>query len=157
MTNQIYVGLALSAHNDGVMNRSTFDNITLTSPTPSQLLVTQPANTTAGSPFALDVTAEDQFGNTFSSFNGIVTLGLSSNPGDDVLVGPLSVHASGGTAQFNGLTLDLAATGYTIQAIERRSLEHNDGRRSTSCRLRPQRWCSPIHCRRASPPEAQLT
>src|SRR5262249_33762963 len=56
MTSQIYVGLALSAHNDGVINRSTFENVTLSSSAPSQLAVTQPSTTTAGSPFAIDVT-----------------------------------------------------------------------------------------------------
>ena len=117
MTNQIYVGLALSAHNDGVMNRSTFDNVTLSSPTASQLLVTQPTTTTAGSPFELDVSALDQFGNASTSFDGIVTIGLKSNPGGDILGGSQSVQATGGTAHFTGLTLDTAGSGYTIEAM----------------------------------------
>ena len=113
MTNQIYVGLALSAHDDGVMNRSTFGNVSLTSPAPSQLVVTQPASTTAGSPFALNVMAEDQFGNIATQFNASVGVALKTNTGNS-LAGTLSMNATSGVADFSDLVLDTAAKGYTI-------------------------------------------
>ena len=79
-------------------------------------MVTQqpPASVTAGSPFGLTVEAEDSSGNLDSSFNGTVTVALANNPGGATLGGTLSVTASNGVATFSGLTLNKAASGYTL-------------------------------------------
>ena len=74
-----------------------------------------PASVTAGSPFGLTVQAEDSSGNLDSSFNGTVTVALASNPGGATLGGTLTVTASGGVATFSGLTLNKAASGYTLE------------------------------------------
>ncbi len=83
----------------------------------SQLVVTQqpPASVTAGSPFGLTVEAEDTSGDLLSSFNGTVTVALASNPGGASLGGTLTATASGGVATFSGLTLNKAASGYTLE------------------------------------------
>ena len=81
-------------------------------------MVTQqpPASVTAGTPFGLTVQAEDSSGNPITSFNGTVTVALASNPGGAMLGGTLTVTASGGVATFSGLTLNKAASGYTLVA-----------------------------------------
>jgi streptogramin lyase len=82
----------------------------------SQLVVTTqpPASVTAGSGFGLTVQAEDSSGTLISSFNGSVTVALGNNPGGATLGGTLTVQASGGVANFAGLTLNKAASGYTL-------------------------------------------
>jgi len=82
----------------------------------SQLVVTQqpPASVTAGSPFGLTVQAEDNSGNVVSSFNGTVTVALANNPAGATLGGTVTVTASNGVATFSGLTLNKAASGYTL-------------------------------------------
>ena len=85
---------------------------------PTQLIVTQqpPAILTAGSPFGLTVEDVDSSGNPVTSFSGTVTVGLINPPGGGTLGGTLSVTASNGVATFSGLTLDTAASGYTLLA-----------------------------------------
>ena len=82
------------------------------------LAVTQqpPSSVIAGIGFGLTVQAEDSSGNLITSFNGTVTLALASNPGGAALGGTLTVTASGGVATFSGLTLNKAASGYTLVA-----------------------------------------
>ena len=82
----------------------------------SQLVVTTrpPNSVTAGGGFGLTVTAEDSSGNPISSFNGTVTVALGSNPGAATLGGTLTTTASNGVATFSGLTLNKAASSYTL-------------------------------------------
>jgi len=84
--------------------------------TTSQLVVTTqpPASVTAGSPFALTVTAENSSGAPITTFDGTVTVALASNPGGATLGGTLTATASNGVATFSGLTLTTAASGYTL-------------------------------------------
>jgi hypothetical protein len=83
----------------------------------SQLIVSTlpPASVTAGSPFGLAITAEDAQGNPASNFTGSVTLALANNPGTSTLGGTLSTTASSGVATFSALTLNMAASGYTLE------------------------------------------
>jgi len=74
-----------------------------------------PASVTAGSLFGLTVDAENSSGNLLSSFDGTVTAAMASNPGGATLGGTLSVTASNGVATFSGLTMNKAASGYTLQ------------------------------------------
>jgi hypothetical protein len=73
-----------------------------------------PGSVTAGAAFGLTVTAEDKSGNVLTSFNGTVTVELDNNSGGATLGGTLSVTAQSGVASFSDLTLDKAATGYTL-------------------------------------------
>ena len=79
-------------------------------------MVTQqpPASVTAGSPFGLTVDAENSSGNPITSFNGTVTVALANNPGGATLGGTLTATASNGVATFSGLSLNKAASGYTL-------------------------------------------
>jgi hypothetical protein len=73
-----------------------------------------PSGVTAGSGFGFTVTAEDKSGNVLSSFNGTVTVALANNPSGATLGGPLTATAQSGVASFSGLTLNKAASGYTL-------------------------------------------
>ncbi len=83
---------------------------------PTQFVVMQPppTNLTAGAPFGLTVEDLDSSGSLVSSFDGTVTVSLFNPPGGASLGGTLSVAASNGVATFSGLTLDTAASGYTL-------------------------------------------
>lgn len=78
--------------------------------------VTQPTNTTAGTPMRVQVSAVDSSGAVVSVFNGRVTLALAANPGGDDLHGTVTVTAVQGTATFTEVTVDRAAGGYTLSA-----------------------------------------
>jgi len=79
--------------------------VTVTEPTEpphmSSFAVSAPSSVTAGSSFNVVVTAKDQFGNTFSSYSGTVT--LTSGDSQAVLPGPLAI--SGGSGTFTGVVL----------------------------------------------------
>ncbi len=71
-----------------------------------------PSSLTAGTPFSIQVDAEDQYGNVATGFNGSMTAVLSGNA---TLSGTATVQATDGVADFSGLAVDQVGTGYTIQ------------------------------------------
>ena len=79
----------------------------------------QPSNATAGAAISptVAVIAQDQFGNTATSFAGLVTLAITSGTGtpDAVLSGKTATAASG-AAIFPALSIDKAGAGYTLSA-----------------------------------------
>jgi hypothetical protein len=97
----------------GVATTSAF---TVTPLAASQVVVTQqpPASVTAGAGFSLDAAIEDMYGNVITSANNMVSVSLASNPGGSTLGGTLSLAATNGVADFSGLILTKAASGYTL-------------------------------------------
>jgi hypothetical protein len=83
------------------------DHLVVTAQPPSQV--------TAGAPFTLTVKVEDAGGKVDASYSGGVTIALLSNPGNSTLGGTLTLTPQSGVATFTGLTLNIAAHGYTIQ------------------------------------------
>ena len=91
--------------------------VTVTTATAAQLVATtEPSSLTAGSPFTVEISAEDPFGNIDYNYSGSVTLALLNNPGGGTLGGTLTATAVSGTATFSGLTLANPGSGYTLQA-----------------------------------------
>ncbi len=100
-----------------------FTDVGLTSPPPrtitivpgpaTHLVITTPppSTLTTGQTFTVGVTAEDQFNNVASSFDGIVTISLAGVSGF-----PTSVQAKDGVATFAGLSIDTPMQGGWIQA-----------------------------------------
>ena len=90
----------------------------ITAGSATQLVVSaQPANGTAGVVMApIGVTAEDGFGNIATAFTDPVILALNANPGGSTLGGTLPVAAVSGVATFGDISLNKAATGYTLNA-----------------------------------------
>ena len=75
------------------------------------------STTTAGTAIAaVQVAAQDVFGNLYPSFTGTVTVALGANPGGATLSGTTAVAAVAGVATFSGLSLDKSGAGYTLVA-----------------------------------------
>ncbi len=79
-----------------------------------------PANTMAGTAFATQpvIVAQDQFGNTDTSFGGAVTLAIQGGSGTPgaALAGTTTVSASSGVASFSGLSIDKIGAAYKLAA-----------------------------------------
>lgn len=80
----------------------------------------QPVATAPGAPIrpAVQVTAQDEDGETLTEFTGAVTLSISEGTGDEdaTLSGTLTVSAVAGVATFADLSIDKEGTGYTLTA-----------------------------------------
>jgi hypothetical protein len=79
---------------------------------------TQPGVDTAGRPIRPNVvvTVQDENNHTVADFTGPVSMAIHDNPGGGMLSGTLTVNAAAGIATFANLSIDKAATGYTLQA-----------------------------------------
>ena len=89
---------------------------------PSQLVFSvQPSGANAGAPIspAVQVAARDSMGNATPIFGDSVTVAIGTNPppGTAVLSGTLKAAASGGVATFGDLSINVAASGYTLTAV----------------------------------------
>jgi hypothetical protein len=94
-------------------------NVTAATSTQLAVIAQPPASVAAGASFGVTVAALDGSGNVDPSFNGTVTLTLpANNPGGAgaLLSGGTSVTATAvnGIATFSGLTLNVAASNYTL-------------------------------------------
>ncbi|HUQ06163.1 MAG TPA: Ig-like domain-containing protein [Kofleriaceae bacterium] len=65
---------------------------------------------------AVQIAAEDNFGNRVPTFTGNITIALQTNPSGGTLSGTTTVAASAGVASFTTLAIDRAAVGYTLRA-----------------------------------------
>ena len=83
----------------------------------TQLLITTepPSTVAAGSQFSFVVTAEDQYGNVATSFNGNESITVATGPAGGVLTGTTNATASNGVATISGLILQTAGSNYTLQ------------------------------------------
>ena len=109
-----------ASDSNGILTSSTSTAIKVTAAAATQLVVTsQPLSSfTAGSPFTVAISAEDQFGNVDPTFGNSVTLSLKKNGAgtSTALGGTLTVPAVNGVATFSDLSILTAASGYTIGA-----------------------------------------
>lgn len=86
---------------------------------PSQIVfITQPTDSTAGSPLAPAVTVafEDSNGNQVASASDQVNLALQQYGSADALAGTTSLNASSGVATFYDLVVNTPGSGYTLVA-----------------------------------------
>jgi len=108
-------GYWLTATGLGTATSSSFNIIAGTA---TQLVFgTQPGTITGGKSFspAVKVRALDGLGNLATTFTGQVTVTLNS-PGSGTLSGTTTVAAAGGVATFFSLSVNVAASGYTLTA-----------------------------------------
>jgi hypothetical protein len=114
--NKSGVGYTLAATSSGLTGEtsSTFD-IVAGSATQIKFTV-QPSNTVAGSSIspAVQVTAYDAGMNVDTTYAGNITVTFGTNAGAGTLSGTTSVAAVAGVASFSNLSIDKAATGYTL-------------------------------------------
>lgn len=111
-TNGTYT-LVASASNGGLANVTSNSFVIAV----VMVFTTQPANTTPGATMAdVVVTVRDGAGSTITTFTGNVTVAILNNPSGGVLSGTLTVAAVSGVATFSTLSINIAGTGYTLQA-----------------------------------------
>ncbi|MBI4419336.1 MAG: Ig-like domain-containing protein [Gemmatimonadetes bacterium] len=93
-------------------------SVTVTASATLLAFTVQPTSTAAGATItpAVQVSAQDEFGNTATDFAGDVTVTIGTNPGGGTLAGTTTVAASGGVATFSTLSIDKTGTGYTLTA-----------------------------------------
>ena len=113
-------GYRLAATSSG-LSPDTSSAFSITAGTATKLGFTvQPVATTAGANItpAVQVSAEDVFGNVVTTFGGSVTVAISSGTGTAgaVLSGTLTQPLSGGVASFGDLNINLTGTGYKLLA-----------------------------------------
>ena len=111
-------GYTLTA-TSGALTQATSDAFNITAGAATQLVFTvQPTNTQTNATItpAVQVTVQDDFGNTVTTYTSDVTVGIGTNPSGGSLGGTLVVAASAGVAAFSDLSIDTAGTGYTLTA-----------------------------------------
>ncbi len=81
----------------------------------------------SGTEFGFSVAAENAAGVIEQNWSGSITVSLGNNPAGDALGGMLTIIAQNGIAMFSGLTLQVAASGYTLQATYGRSVATTNG------------------------------
>src|SRR5256886_4848867 len=108
-------GYWLTATGLGTATSSSFNIIA--GPVTQLVFGTQPSTITGGKSFspAVKVRALDGLGNLATTFTGQVTVTLNS-PGSGTLSGTTTVAAAGGVATFFSLSVNVAASGYTLTA-----------------------------------------
>ncbi len=112
-------GYQLAASGLGLTGATSTSFNIVAGPAASLSFTGQPSSIATGALMApvVQVTARDAVGNRATSFTGAVTLALlGTNPNAGKLYGRTTQSAVAGTAAFSDLTLDSAATGYTLQA-----------------------------------------
>jgi hypothetical protein len=109
-------GYTLQVSASGV-DSATTSALTVTPATATQLVITQqpPATVKVSSPFALQASIEDAYGNVVTAASGTVSVAFASNPTGATLGGTLSVTASQGVASFTKLTINKTGSGYTLR------------------------------------------
>ncbi len=108
---------ALSATDPILAPSTESDSFTITAAPATQLVVTTPPPNSikAGQAFTVVVSAEDQFHNVVSTFNGDLTVALANNPDASTLGGAATVAVVDGEATFSDLTVADAKSGYILQ------------------------------------------
>jgi hypothetical protein len=90
---------------------------TVTPATATQLVITTEPSATVkvSTPFSLQASIEDQYGNVVTTASSTVSVALANNPTGATLGGTLSVSASQGVATFSNLTINKTGSGYTLK------------------------------------------
>jgi hypothetical protein len=125
--NKLGVGYQIGASSSGLQGTTTNPFNVVPQPggqinpdTPTQIVITAaPSATspvTAGSPFDVTVALEDSQGVVQTAYSGTVTIALANGPAGASLGDTTTVQANQGIAAFSGLTLNMPASGYVLQA-----------------------------------------
>jgi hypothetical protein len=91
--------------------------ITVIPASATQLVITQqtPGTVKVSTPFSMQASIEDQYGNVVTTASGTVGVAFANNPTGATLGGTTSVTTSGGVASFTNLTINKTGSGYTLQ------------------------------------------
>jgi hypothetical protein len=117
--NKSGTGYRLAATGGGGLSPDTSSAFSITPAAATKLAFTvQPVNTAAAATItpAVEVTAQDVFGNTVTTFTGNITVAISTNPSGGTLTGTTMVAAVAGVASFANLSINNPGTGYKLSA-----------------------------------------
>jgi hypothetical protein len=116
--NVVGSGYTLTASATGLSGATSAPFDIATGPEAILAFTVQPVASSAGAAIPVEVTAQDQFGNTYTSFTGNVTVAITDGTGTAgaTLSGTTTVAAVAGVATFNDLSIDMPGTGYTLTA-----------------------------------------
>jgi hypothetical protein len=112
-------GYTIVATTTGGLTDVTSAPFTIAPGAPTQLAYQQqPSDAAAGDLIAPAITVRilDSLGNLVATANNAVTLAFGANPGGGTLSGTTTVNAVNGVATFSTLSINRAATGYTLVA-----------------------------------------
>lgn len=113
-------GYQLTATSGGLNSTATNNSAAFTITADRLVVTASPANpTTAGTPLAITVAAQDGAGHTDTTFTGVIALAIQTNPTSATLAGTTSKAAASGTASFGGAgeaSIAKPGTGYTLRA-----------------------------------------
>lgn len=115
---KVGTGYTLQA-SDGSVTSATSNTFNITPGAATTLaFIQQPSQVTVGANIfpAVKVAAQDNFGNTVTSFANNITMSLPTNPGGATLGGTLTKAAVSGVATFSTLDVSVAANGYQLGA-----------------------------------------
>jgi streptogramin lyase len=95
---------------------TTSSAITVTPASATQLVFTQPPPSTVqvSTPFSMQASIEDAYGNVVTTASATVSVAFANNPTGATLGGTLSVTTSQGVASFTNLTINKIGSGYTL-------------------------------------------
>jgi hypothetical protein len=116
--NKAGTGYTLQA-TSGALTPDTSASFNITAQSATQLVFTvEPTNTGAGNTItpAVEVAAQDNYGNNDTSYSTDVSIAIDNNPGGGTLSGTTTVTPSSGVATFSDLSIDNVGDGYTLQA-----------------------------------------
>jgi hypothetical protein len=107
-----------SVNEDGVFDPAGGETTSAGAQVPTHLVFTvQPADTPEGQTLpAVQVAVRDVFGATVTDSTAPVTIAIGSNPGEGTLAGTTTRNAVNGIATFDNLSINNAASGYTLVA-----------------------------------------
>jgi len=111
-------GYTLSA-SSGSLTGATSNNFDIVTGTATKLgFFQQPSNAAGGATIspAVQVEIQDAVGNPVTTATNSITLSFGANPKNGHLSGTVTRVAVSGVATFNNLSIDSAATGYTLSA-----------------------------------------
>ena len=118
--NNVGSGYTLMASATGLTSATSFTfNIIVSIGPPAKLAFTaQPSSTVAGVSIApaVQVSVEDSSGNVVPTATNTITMSIGINPVGAALNGTVSVAAVNGVAKFANLSINAAASGYSLQA-----------------------------------------
>jgi hypothetical protein len=109
MGTDVYIGLAVTAHNNSLLDTATFDNVSVF----PRLQFTVPAAVTAGVPFNITVTVQDGFNHTATGYTGTVHFTASNGASASYTFTPADM----GQHTFSGLVLTQAGI-YTVTGTD---------------------------------------
>jgi hypothetical protein len=110
-------GYVLEATADGLDAAVTTElSITPAAAVSLEVTTSPPASVAAGEVFTVTVSSRDAHGNLDTGHAGEITLSLVAGPGAASLGGQVTRNAEGGVATFGNLWVELAGTGYVIEA-----------------------------------------